>query len=232
MPAVALEIGDGHVVAARDGHAVVLVNDDAALYHHVTRGANIEAIRVVRGSQALADAVGRVACRVVQHQILEHDIGAARDGEEMNGPVLNVQILDHRISRHFLDDNEMIRFGHASIGAQAVPICLAIAINDGSRVGCYRNPLAANGDEVEGRRVGETKGRQSVKCHRGTGLETRKVDCGFTGDRNVGQDDVGARGYSSRDLGVGRADTGCARRSGGGTRSGRGGRAGSCRSGD
>ena len=149
MATMAFKLRDGHVVAAGDGHAIVLVVNYTALNHNVARCADIEAVGIVRSRQAIANAVGGIARRVVQDQVLEDKIRAAGDCEKMHWPVLDMQVLDHGVSSDLLDHNEMVRLRHAPVGTETVPVCLPITINDCSRIGSDRDACTTDGHWVE-----------------------------------------------------------------------------------
>lgn len=68
---VALQLRHGHVVAAGDGDAVVLVVDRAAADNEIGAAANVEAVRVMCGGEAAAASVRRVAGCVVEQQVFE-----------------------------------------------------------------------------------------------------------------------------------------------------------------
>lgn len=149
MATMAFKLRDGHVVAAGDGHTIVLVVNNTALNHNVARCADIEAVGIVRSRQAIANAVGGIARSVVQDQVLEDKIRAAGDGEKMHRPVLDMQVLDHGVSSDLLDHNEMVRLRHPPVGTLTVPVCLSITINDCSRIGSDRDACTTDGHWVE-----------------------------------------------------------------------------------
>lgn len=151
MATMAFKIRNGHVVAAGDGHAIVLVVDDTALNHNVARCANIEAVGIMCSRQAIANAVRSIARSVVQDQVLEDKIRAAGNGEKMHWPVLYMQVLDHGVSSDLLDHNEMVRLRHAPVGTETIPVCLSITINDCSRIGSDRDTCTTDGHWVERR---------------------------------------------------------------------------------
>jgi hypothetical protein len=72
-----------------------LVVDNVVGYQDVAACAQIEAIRVMGSWKATTDRIRCVSCRIVQEQILHYHIGATGDTEQMSGPVLDVQVLDH-----------------------------------------------------------------------------------------------------------------------------------------
>jgi hypothetical protein len=72
-----------------------LIVDYVIGYQDVAACAQVESIRVVGSCKATTDRVRRIACRIIQEQILHYHIGATRDTEQMCGPVLDVEILDY-----------------------------------------------------------------------------------------------------------------------------------------
>lgn len=110
MSTMALQIRHCHVIPASDSYTVILVVNCTSFDNDIARCANVKTVRVVRRWQPVAAAVGSITLRVIQDQALENEIGAARNGKEMNRPVPDIQILNHRVSGHFLDDDEVIWF--------------------------------------------------------------------------------------------------------------------------
>lgn len=78
------------VSAAGHSDAVILVVDDRVLKRQAASGGYVEAVRVVSGSQTIADGVRRVSGSVVQIDVGKGEAAAAGDGEAVDRPVLDV----------------------------------------------------------------------------------------------------------------------------------------------
>ena len=92
MAAVTVRAVDGNMRPRRDGHTIVLVVHPNVLDGHVVAARDVEAVAVVRGRLSLAQLVRRVAVRVVERQVRDRQVLVARHAEEVDGPVLDVQV--------------------------------------------------------------------------------------------------------------------------------------------
>jgi hypothetical protein len=143
VPAVAVHVVDEHVGAARDGHAVILVDDLGVLDGDAVTAADAEAVAVVRGGISVGQVVGRKAGAVVQKQPVNGHPAAACDLDVMHGPVDDVQVLDNRV----IDARELqepVGLGTTAIGALAVPVGSSVALEHVSS--SSRNGQARAGD--------------------------------------------------------------------------------------
>lgn len=212
VAARAVHVGDGDLGARGDGDAVVLVVDGDVTQGDVVGGANVEAVRVVGGGEAVADGVGGVAYAVVEDQVGEGDVLVAGHVEQVGGPVLDVQVLEGRV-RGVLDDDEVVGFGAAAVGAETVPVGGAITIDDGVGGAADGDVVARDDDGVEVLVGGVAKGGGAGEDDGGGGLEASQVQGGGSRDGEVVEDDVGARGDGAGNVGgggdgAGRAATG------------------------
>lgn len=78
------------VGAAGHSDAVVLVVDYRVLERQAGGGGDVEAVRVVSGSQAITGRVRLVSSSVVEVDAGNGEAAAAGDGEAVDGPVLDV----------------------------------------------------------------------------------------------------------------------------------------------
>jgi hypothetical protein len=104
----------------------------------------------------------------------------------MDGIVDDVQILDHRVGSHFAHSNEVIgsmrsqlclphsgsdSLWHTTIGTNAIPISLAISINDVTWGSLNRDSGSSDCNWVEGGNVSEAESSLSSKGDHGTGFK-------------------------------------------------------------
>lgn len=89
--------------------------NNTSLDNEIARCADVKTVRVVRCWQSIALTVRSITRCVIQDQVPENEIGAGRNAEEMDRPVPDVHILNHGVSDHFLDDNEVIWFRDSSV---------------------------------------------------------------------------------------------------------------------
>lgn len=71
--------------------------------------------------EPVAPVIGRVTRRVVEVQVVHVDVGTAGDGEEVNRPVLDLEVLDHA-GLYFAEDNEVVgpefvNIAHSRVGS-------------------------------------------------------------------------------------------------------------------
>jgi len=91
---VAVHVADVDVVTARDGNAIILVDDDAVTDLCVFATCQIKSVAVVRSRQTLGPLIGCISCRVVQGNVVNVQIGAVADTEAVNWVVLDVDVVD------------------------------------------------------------------------------------------------------------------------------------------
>jgi hypothetical protein len=109
MSAIAPHVGNGHVVSACNGNAVILVVNKAIRDSEVAGVGDIETIRVVGCGQAITDGIWSIAGRIIETDVGHKHVTAAGDWETVRWVVLNVEVLNQRIGSHFAHNKEMIR---------------------------------------------------------------------------------------------------------------------------
>lgn len=94
MAAVAVHVVNDDVVAAGDGDAVVLVNDDAIANFGIVGGTKVKTIAVMRGGKAVGAIIGRVSGAVVESDVIDVEASAVADTEAVDWVVLDVDVMD------------------------------------------------------------------------------------------------------------------------------------------
>lgn len=108
MPARAVHVVDGDMVARGDSHAVVLVDDATVGEHNVGVATEVKPIGVVRCGEAAGYGVWSITSGVVQVEVGHGQSTRAGDGKAVCRPVLDMQVVDKRCPKGFADDEEVI----------------------------------------------------------------------------------------------------------------------------
>lgn len=207
MPARAEEPRHGDLRPRRHGHAVVLVVHLDVAQRHVVRGADVEAVRVVRRGLGAGRRVGRVAGRVVEEDVLGRQVLVARDVEAVRGPVLDVEARDGRVGG-LLDHEEVVRLLAASVAALTVPVRLPVAVDYVAWGAGQGDVVAGHDDGVEVLICCGPERRGSAEGDDSTWLQLLEVQSRRGRHGDVVQEYVGARGDCRRNIG-GSSDCAC-----------------------
>lgn len=109
MSAGAVHAIHSDVVSTGDSYTVILIVDGIIVDQCVVGRTHIEAVGIVSGGKASAESIWGIPGPVIQEQVLQRNIGAARDAEQMSGPIPNMQVVDHGSCRQLVYDNKMVR---------------------------------------------------------------------------------------------------------------------------
>ena len=107
MATIAHHVLDSDVRAGSDSNTVVLVEDGRVLNDDVCATGDVEAIAVVGGWIPIRRRVGCVSGRVIEGETGDSSPRGGGDFEAVNGPVLNVKVLEEGGSSR-LQDNKVI----------------------------------------------------------------------------------------------------------------------------
>lgn len=194
VTAGAVHVADGYLRARGDGDAVVLVVHRDAVQRDVVARRDVKPVRVVRSCEPIRYGIWCVASSVVQHQVGHGQVIIACDVEQMCRPILDIQPAERSVV-HFLNHNEVIRLYRAAVASQAIPVGLAVAINDRSGSTRHGDERAANLDGVEILIGSVAELRCTAEHNRGVVLQVIQIQCHIGGHDEVGQLDRGARGH-------------------------------------
>ena len=125
-----------------------MVQNGRVLQDESISARDVKAVSIVRGSETIGSVVRCFASSIVQHDILQEKAIAAADAEAMNRIILDIQILDDRVSDCFADSNEVVWLAYTSIGSKSVPPSLSIAIDNSIWLGGDDNIGSGDFDHV------------------------------------------------------------------------------------
>lgn len=107
VSAVADEIVHGDITSGSHCDTIVLIDDSGILDDDVGGTRDVEAVRVVRSWETVRSGVGSVASGIVEGETSDRGAGSGGDFETVDGPVLDVEILDDAGTGR-LKNNEVI----------------------------------------------------------------------------------------------------------------------------
>ena len=158
------------------------------------RGTNVESISVV----ALVLAV---TSRVVDGNTAKSKLLRVVDGEDLNGRVLNLDVLNLRAASHLVGVEEL-GLGLATISTLAVPPSAALTVEDGTRSTDDGDLVARDGDKRSTPLL-VAKSGSTLEGNGGAGSQVGQIKSGSSRDNSAVDDDVGAGLLLLEDVGGG-----------------------------